>query len=82
MKSPLCQCNNCDAILIDKNSQTDAIEHNLNGSELDMVFITEDAGDGKDFWACPNCLTDGYLSDIITKNHSHEHKSNQAKAIS
>lgn len=64
MKSPLCKCNNCDSILIDRNPQTDAIEHELKGNELQMVFIY-DRTEKDYYWACPKCETDDYLTDFI-----------------
>lgn len=62
----VCKCNNCDAILIDKNPQTDAVEQKLKGTELDMVLLNDGTEDKPDwFWGCPNCLTDGYLDDDV-----------------
>lgn len=60
--SKLCQCNQCDIVLIDKNPQTGAIEFELKFDEQEMIFIYENGG----FWACPGCKDDGCLQDNIT----------------
>jgi len=61
----LCKCNNCDSILIDENPQVDAKEHELTGIEKNMEYVKdEEAQDCDYFWACPECLTDGYLVDL------------------
>lgn len=61
----LCKCNNCDSILIDQNPQTGAKEHILAGNELEMQFMQGLVENEEDlFWACPICLTDGYLTDL------------------
>lgn len=59
----LCKCNNCDAVLIDKNPQVDTKEYTLSGNELSMVNCVL-GGDLIPFWGCPNCLTDEYLTAI------------------
>ena len=62
MKAHLCKCNKCDAVLIDQNSQIGAVEHELKGNEQEMQYLKDNGGDM--FWACPNCETDEYLSDL------------------
>jgi len=53
------------AILNDENPQTDAVEQELKGTELDMVQVNDGTEKEPDwFWGCPNCLTDGYLADL------------------
>lgn len=61
MKANLCKCNNCDAILIDENSQFGAIDYVLKGTELYMERFTDENGE---FVGCPNCKTDDYLMDM------------------
>lgn len=56
-KAYLCECNNCSTIMIDKNPQTDAIEHPVPEKVVDMKLI-----DGN--WACPVCNTDDFLIDF------------------
>jgi len=66
----LCKCNNCDSILIDQNPQINAKEYYLKGTELEMQYIPSiiEKGNVVDgaFWACPICMTDGYLDDDIS----------------
>ena len=59
----LCKCNKCNSTLIDENPQVGAKKHELKGLELNMVKSTL-GSDLVPFWACPNCLTDEYLTDI------------------
>jgi len=61
LKFNLCRCTNCETTLFDENPQVGAPKFELKGGEMDMVQREED---GESFWACPNCLTDGYLTDI------------------
>lgn len=56
----LCKCNKCNSILIDENPQVKAKERETTGEEKKMVWIDDEGG----FWACPICLTDGYLVDL------------------
>jgi len=66
----LCKCNNCDTVLIDQNPQANAKEYELTGKEelmvqvLDIDEIVPKGGERHYFWACPECLTDGYLVDL------------------
>jgi hypothetical protein len=69
MEANLCKCNKCGSILLDKNPQVDAKLHTLTGTEIEMQWmgggITD--GDGESdgiYWACPICLSDGYLQGI------------------
>lgn len=61
LKFNLCRCTNCATTLFDENPQVGAPKFELKGGEMDMVQREED---GENFWACPNCLTDGYLTEI------------------
>jgi hypothetical protein len=61
MKLELCQCNSCDAILIDENPQVDAPLLDVPVGALSMVQLEEN---GEFFWACPNCETDEFLTDL------------------
>lgn len=64
----LCKCNNCNNVLIDQNPQVNATEHQLTGKELDMQFfgggVKDKYGKDNNYWGCPICLTDEFLTDI------------------
>jgi hypothetical protein len=64
MKKALCICNMCGALLIDENPQVDAMEYELTGAEQEMEYHY-DREDGS-YYGCPNCHTDGYLTDNLT----------------
>ena len=64
MKKALCICNMCGALLIDENPQVDAIEYELTGKEQSMIFVHDSEFDSH--YVCPNCDTDGYLSDNLS----------------
>lgn len=52
----LCKCNMCNNILVDKNPQMDAKEHENTGlPELVLIDLV---------WVCPFCLTDNFLIDL------------------
>ena len=57
----MCKCNNCDAILIDRNPQENAPKLPLQGNEEQMEWLEDEDGE---FWGCPHCKTDGYLMDL------------------
>jgi hypothetical protein len=63
----LCRCNNCMAIMIDKNP-SDQPEFEVPNFAIDMELIQqEDEETGnmiENFWGCPNCKTDGHLIDV------------------
>lgn len=73
-KVNLCRCNNCDTIMIDSNPQVDAKFYQLKNDICEdfpdkiieeMDFIKdEESQDQNYFWACPNCQTDDYLTDL------------------
>lgn len=67
----LCQCNNCNTILIDKNPQSCAVMHELNGTESEMQYVDDKDGG---YWVCPVCNTHDYLSDVITRRVSTQSK--------
>jgi hypothetical protein len=64
----LCKCNNCDSILIDQNPQVNANEFPLKGNELEMQFfgggIKDKYNNEDNYWGCPICLTDEFLTDV------------------
>lgn len=72
MKTYLCKCNNCDwqgeeedLTLVEFNVNDD--EETPTATEDKNGFITriEEEPIEKDFLkGCPNCLTDGYLTDL------------------
>jgi hypothetical protein len=65
MKTTLCKCNNCDSILIDENPQFNATEFELQGHEKHMLYINVGPKNCPEYiWACPECETDEYLTDI------------------
>jgi hypothetical protein len=68
MTANLCRCNMCYNILIDKNPQIGAKEFPLSGRELEMQFfgggVKDKNGESGNYWGCPICLTDEYLTDI------------------
>ena len=57
----ICLCNNCDSLLIDTNPQVDAKKFDVDNLELDELESIEDMR------ACPNCKTDGFLSDDVAR---------------
>jgi len=67
-KAHLCKCNNCGTVMIDQNPQVGAKLHKLTGQEVEMQYIKglveSNNVDEEFFWACPVCLTDGYLTDM------------------
>lgn len=66
-RAPLCRCNHCNGIFIDKNPQTGAKQHDLSAypgiQELQLFFV-ELNGPHPDYWGCPVCCTDGFLVDL------------------
>jgi hypothetical protein len=66
----LCKCNMCDTVMIDENAQPDARLYSYDEKayckELDETVENmareDDMGDA--FWACSECLTDNYLTDL------------------
>lgn len=63
MKAQLCICNNCDAIMVDNNPAEQPEFETTKLHLFEMVNVQE--GDWENFWGCPNCLTDAYLSDVV-----------------
>ena len=63
----LCRCNNCGSLFNDTNSQTDAPRFN-NTESLPALRTCDDVVNSiKDFFqGCPECKTDGYLSDVTS----------------
>ena len=57
----LCRCNNWDEIWEDMNPSEDSFDFDLE--ELDENYFPLERFDGE-FWGCPICETDDYLSDI------------------
>jgi hypothetical protein len=66
----LCGCNNCNAIMEDENPD-DQPELSVQISILEYMIRCSDSDDlpGTDHWACPNCKTDGYWTDIHDDEH-------------
>lgn len=58
----LCKCSNCDTILIDRNPQIDTPKLSLQGNEEQMECLKDE---DSEFWGCPHCKTDGYLTDLL-----------------
>ena len=67
-KVNVCKCNNCDTLLIDENPQIDGQKYDLTNDLHKMVLREDidevDRTESHYYWACPNCLTDGFLTDI------------------
>ena len=61
MKSELCKCNSCDTILIDENPQVNSPLLEIPSGAVNMVQLEDN---GEVFWACPNCETDEFLTDL------------------
>ena len=67
-KTELCKCNNCDTIMVDENAQIGGKRYLIHDGKthlnepVEEMERCDDMGDG--FWACPVCLTDGYLVDL------------------
>lgn len=64
----LCKCNYCDSILIDENPQVGAPLYDLKDypQALEMQRVSAVINDPEtEYWACPNCLTDSFLTDNI-----------------
>lgn len=62
MKTELCRCNSCDAILIDENPQVNAPLLDVPIGALGMVQFEDEE---EVFWGCPNCETDEFLADLV-----------------
>ncbi len=64
-KAQLCRCNNCMAIMVDQNP-SEQPEFIIPGNVQEMVEYNDEDTRPEDgfFWACPNCLTDGYFIDV------------------
>lgn len=66
----LCWCNMCGNYLIDHNPQIDAKRYEssiANGELKQLVDMTHNdmTHNIEYLWACPHCLTDGYLTDFL-----------------
>ncbi len=73
MKANFCICNNCGSVLLDENPLNNASVLDIN-EYLEMVQVEETTESGETcyFWACPNCLTDYYLSDMVSEANSED----------
>jgi hypothetical protein len=62
----LCYCNNCEFVFEDMNPADNSpdFSDDLPFGPLEIIKDEED-GPEEFFWACPNCKTDEYLSDIL-----------------
>ena len=67
METPLCKCNNCGNIWLDKNPQVNQKVFEVEDGCPSLALITESLDDNEDaemYWGCPECRTDGHLSDF------------------
>lgn len=73
MKTQLCKCNNCDAVMVDENPN-DQPEFKVPDNAVDMVECNDEdtPTDYGFFLGCPNCLTDAYLIDVTEEAQIHE----------
>lgn len=62
----LCQCNMCDNIFIDQNSQIGAKEYLVDISKITNLQYLKDDND-EYYWGCPICETDSFLQDEINE---------------
>lgn len=63
----LCECTNCNSVLIDNNPQVGAkaYEDISDAETKQLVDLTDSiTKDVHYFWGCPNCMTDEYLIDV------------------
>lgn len=56
----LCICNMCGTIMINENPDN-APQLPVSGNEEKMEWMEDEYGE---FWGCPHCKTDAYLSDL------------------
>ena len=66
VKEPLCKCNNCDNIWVDRNPQVNQkiFEVDKNHPSLVQIIDSFDVDSVEMYWGCPECRTDGNLSDF------------------
>lgn len=64
--TPLCKCLNCDTIFEDMNPQTNQPEFLVEIGQYDTLAALLEDGGRTTYYGCPNCNTDGYLTDILT----------------
>lgn len=70
-RANLCQCNNCDNIFVDQNSQVGAKEYIIDLKKVtDLSYLKDkepkdEIDGGEYFWGCGICETDAYLKDDI-----------------
>ncbi len=74
--TPLCKCNNCETLLIDKNPKLNPVEKNIyidsdkefvsedNVKVLEMEYLKVEETNNEYFWSCPKCKTDAFLIDL------------------
>lgn len=61
----LCKCNNCEETFVDTNPQIEAKEYPIDAARNRRSLVqVKDEETEEVFWACPNCKTDAYLTDI------------------
>lgn len=63
MEANLCKCNNCDSILLDQNPQVRAKQYDL-GKYSNIKHMEYLKDKGGNFWGCPICKTDDFLTDL------------------
>ena len=66
MKTEICKCNNCERLLIDENAQVGAEKVEVGNMKVHSMIYINDYDNN--FWACPHCLTDAYLTDEFEIN--------------
>lgn len=55
----LCQCLNCNNVMVDKNPSEESKEYELPKGVLDMIWDNDDFA-----WVCPTCFVDDHLIDL------------------
>ena len=71
----ICKCNNCETIMFDENPTGEpnvSMKKYRHASAMvqlkdteGLENIVEGIVDDSYFWACPVCLTDSYLTDLV-----------------
>lgn len=65
----LCKCNNCETVMFDENPTETGFDFDdkdvANYKPEHMAYLEDETGY---FWGCPNCETDGYLTDLVSRD--------------
>lgn len=59
----ICKCNNCENVMFDENPTGEPKVSMKKYRHASAMVQAED--EGGVFWACPECLTDSYLTDLV-----------------